>query len=110
MRTALLVAVAAMIALLIAFDVQLNPEFALPRTVERPDAAQEAKFAACVAERDGRIHEETFARIDNPDVQREVLAARKADAKRACRAEFPQRTVTVEEPMRINLIDLRPRF
>ena len=84
--------------------------FAPARTVEETDAVQEDRYRSCVAERDAVIHEETFATIDNPDVQREVLATRKERAARDCREAFPARTVMVEEPLRFNLVDLEFRW
>jgi hypothetical protein len=49
---------------------------------------QEILYEECVAKRDREIHENTFATIDNPDVQREVLATRKDIAKRECREMY----------------------
>ena len=112
-RKALLIAAASIVVVVVfvvLFEVNVDPEFALARTVDIIDEEQEARYAACVADRDAVIHAETFSTIDNPDVQREVLATRKDQAKRDCRAAFPARTVTVEEPFRFNLIDLSFRF
>lgn len=50
---------------------------------------QQIRYEECVAERDHEIHKKTFATIDNPDVQREVLATQKEIAKRECRRMFP---------------------
>lgn len=50
---------------------------------------QQILYEECVAVRDHEIHEKTFATIDNPDVQREVLATQKEIAKRECRKQFP---------------------
>jgi len=111
MKRSLLIAAGVSLAVvLVLFDVDVRPQFALARTVEVPDEAQEGRYLSCVAERDAVIHEETFSTIDNPDVQREVLATRKAQAKLDCREAHPARTVTVEEPFRFNLIDFEFRF
>ena len=111
MKRRLLIAfVASLGFVFVLFDVDVDPQFALARTVEVADEEQEGRYLACVAERDAVIHEETFSTIDNPDVQREVLATRKARAKLDCRAAHPERTVTVEEPFRFNLVDLEFRF
>lgn len=101
---------AALVLLLVFFDVDFRPEFAMPQDAEVPDPDQERRYQACVDERDRAIHEETFERIDNPDVQREVLATRKERAKRECREQFPARTITVRQGFRFNLLDLRYRY
>ena len=84
----------------------INPNFSMPRDIETLDFKQEALFENCVDERDRLIHAETFSSIDNPDVQREVLATRKARAVSECRLNFPKRRVTTSEPLHFNLIDL----
>lgn len=101
---------AALVLLPVFFDVDFRPEFAMPQDAEVPDPDQERRYQACVDERDRAIHEETFAQIDNPDVQREVLATRKERAKRECREQFPARTITVRQGFRFNLLDLRYRY
>jgi len=101
---------AAVALLLIFFDVDFRPELAMPRDVEVSDPEQEGRYRACVDERDRAIHAETFDRIDNPDVQREVLATRKDRAKRECREMFPARTITVRQEFRFNLLDMRYRY
>lgn len=50
---------------------------------------QEQAFRECVAARDREIHRRTFATIDNPDVQREILATEKERAVRECRELYP---------------------
>ncbi|MCI0517161.1 MAG: hypothetical protein L0Y45_04930 [Woeseiaceae bacterium] len=50
---------------------------------------QEELFRECVAARDHEIHRKTFATIDNPDVQREILATEKERAVRECREKYP---------------------
>ena len=57
-----------------------------PAPVKSP---QQVLYEECVARRDHEIHEKTFATIDNPDVQREVLATQKEIAKRECRQLHP---------------------
>lgn len=107
---ALLAMVGCVIVVLALFDVDIDPQFALPQQVEQADAEQEAAYLACVDEQDRIIHAETFAAIDNPDVQREVLSTRREQAARACREMFPERSVTVEEPFRFKLVDLEFRY
>ena len=51
---------------------------------------QEELFRECVAARDREIHRKTFATIDNPDVQREILATEKERAVRECREKYPE--------------------
>jgi hypothetical protein len=66
----------------------------LPRSSDdhaNPEAAkspQQMLYEECVAARDREIHEKTFATIDNPDVQREILATQKEIAKRECRDKY----------------------
>ena len=110
MKKALLIVVAALLLLSALFKVDINPQFSLPRDVERADAKQEALFDECVAEQDRIVHGETFAAIDNPDVQREVLSTRMEEATRQCRDQYPRRVVTISEPFKFNLVDLEFRF
>lgn len=110
MKKALLIVIAALALVLALFKVDVNPQFSLPREIEQADARQEARYSECVEEQDRIVHGETFAAIDNPDVQREVLSRRMEEAKKQCRQQFPQRVVTVSEPFRINLVDLEFRF
>ena len=109
-RTIILYTGIGLLLFLALFDVELAPEFALPGTAEVPDPAREARFAACFERRDEAIHERAFATIDNPDVQKEYIAMHRDDARHACRAEYPERTIVVETPLRFTLLDLRYRF
>lgn len=100
----------ALVAVFVLFDVRLNFEFSLPHQERQPDPAQEALYEACYAERDRDIHATAFGTIDNPDVQKLYITNNRAKARSACRAQFPERLVTVDEPFRFNLVDLRFRF
>jgi hypothetical protein len=104
------VAGAAMALLLVFFEVTINPQFALPRTVRQPDAAQETRYAVCFGQRDRALHERAFATIDNPDVQREFISTERAKASDACRDAYPERLVSKQLPFRFNLLDLRYRY
>lgn len=95
---------------LVLFDVSINPEFAMPRESELADPRIEAEYARCFRARDEEIHGTAFGTIDNPDVQKEFITSSRAEAARACRALHPERTITVAEPFRFNLVDLEPRF
>jgi len=64
---------------------QSSDEHANPQAVKSP---QQILYEECVAARDHEIHQKTFATIDNPDVQREVLATQKEIAKRECREQY----------------------
>ena len=110
MKTVFSIALAGLFCVLVFFDVDVDFRFALPRDVEQPDAAQEARYAACMEEQDRIVHGATFAEIDNPDVQREVLARRMREASRRCRDQFPEQLITVRLPFEFNLIDLEARF
>lgn len=110
MKKTLLIALAGLALVLVLFDVDVDFRFALPRDVEQLDAEQEARYTACMQEQDRIVHSQTFAEIDNPDVQREVLARRMREASLRCREEFPERRETVRSPFEFNLIDLKARF
>lgn len=110
MKRVLLTAGAALVVLLALFDVDFEPRLVLPHSEQRVDPGQEARYEACVEEYDHEIHAETFARVDNPDVQREILYRRMQEAKAACRETYPERMIEVEVPFDVNLIDLSWRF
>ena len=84
-----------LIALLIVTAAYLvRQKFAGPgdsssQLIEAADQRRETLFRECVAGRDREIHSKTFSTIDNPDVQREVLATEKERAIRECRALYP---------------------
>lgn len=101
---------AAAVIVAILFDVDFTPRFELPHTREEDDPAQEARYATCVEDADVRIHGETFAAVDNPDVQRELLYRRMQAAKADCRSAFPRQTITTDVPLDANLIDLEWRY
>jgi hypothetical protein len=64
-----------------------SPETSQPVETGQPN--HDALFEECVATKDRRIHKEVFATVDNPDVQRELLATRKERAIRECREHYP---------------------
>ena len=84
-----------LIALLVIIAVYLlrqnsdGPGDSQTQPIESADSRQEALFRECVAERDREIHSKTFSTIDNPDVQREILATEKERAIRECREKYP---------------------
>jgi len=110
MKKTLLATVAAGAVLIALFEVDVDYRFTRPHTEERPDPQQEARYEACVERHDREIHAEAFARIDNPDVQREIIYRRMQEAKQLCRKAHPLRMTTVEVPFDFNLIDLRWRY
>ncbi|MDX1405215.1 MAG: hypothetical protein R3192_11790 [Woeseiaceae bacterium] len=107
---ALSIAVALVLAVLVLFEVDFNPQFSLPGEGRQVDAEQEARYAACYAERDKEIHDVAFSTIDNPDVQKLYIKNNRDVARSDCRAQYPQRWVTVDEPFRFNLVDLKYRY
>jgi len=109
MKAAFLAVVAFTVVILIFFKVDFEPEFSLPRETDSLDPEQEARFDACVTKKDAAIHARTF-RVDNPDVQREILITQKERAVRDCRESLPEKRVTVSEPLRFNIIDLTFRY
>jgi hypothetical protein len=92
------------------FEVAFNPQFALPRTVQRPDVTQEDRYEQCVAMRTDEATREALEAADNPDVQSLMIRMRQKAALADCRTDFPQQQVDVDEPLRINLLDFRWRF
>ncbi|MEX2496773.1 MAG: hypothetical protein WD448_11830 [Woeseia sp.] len=107
-----IIAMAAGLAGLLAmlFELHFNPVFSLPRTVEQADAEQRDRYDACVSNITDRATREALEAADNPDVQSLMIRMRQKEAVSECRERFPQRVVTVEEPLRINLIDLEWRY
>jgi hypothetical protein len=106
------IGIAAFLALLVPvlFEVQVNPQFSGPRTVEQTDAGQEARYEQCVAARTDEATRQAFETADNPDVQSLMIRMQSKEARTDCREQFPARRIYVDEPLRINLIDLRWRF
>ena len=103
--------VAALLAVfLVLFDIDINPDIAASGETQQIDSEQEARYDACVDEKDRLVHAETFAYVDNPDVQREMLTTRKEQIVSECRDKFPETRVTVTTPYRFNLLDVNFRF
>jgi hypothetical protein len=102
--------VAAVVALLVLFEIRFRFEFSMPGESSQLDAAQEARYAACYAERDEEIHDVAFGTIDNPDVQKLYILNNRKQAATECRQRFPEQWITVEQPFRFNLIDFRFRY
>jgi len=105
-------AVLLMVVLLVPalFEVQWNPQFAMPGTVARPDEAQEARYQQCVTDQVDEATRQALAAADNPDVQSLMIRMRQKEALVYCRLQHPERLVRVDEPLRINLVDFRWRF
>jgi hypothetical protein len=110
-RNRIIVALATVILLVpVMFEVEFNPRFALPRTAVQADTAQETRYRQCVSEQTDLATREALRAADNPDVQGLMIRMRQNEAATECRARFPERRVEVEEPLSINLVDLRWRF
>ena len=92
------------------FEVRLRPAFSLPREIERPDPAQEALYERCVDARTDEATRRAFETADNPDVQSLMIRMQQKEAIERCRREYPERRITVVEPLRFNLVDLSFRF
>jgi len=108
-RTSTLV-IAALIIVLLLFDVSVDVQFSLPSEEKQTDLEQEALFAACYEKRDAEIHRTAFATIDNPDVQKEFINTNRERATANCRRSFPMTETTATTPLRINLLDFEPRY
>jgi hypothetical protein len=109
-KLALLIGIAALFAMLLLFEVSLNLEFSLPGEGRQLDLEQEARYAACYADRDREIHDVAFGTIDNPDVQKLYISNNREKAASECRQQFPEHWMTVDGPFRFKLVDLRFRF
>jgi hypothetical protein len=94
----------------VLFEVQWNPQFAMPRTVARADDVQEARYRKCVAEQVDEATRQALSAADNPDVQSLMIRMRQKEVLAECRLQHPAHVVDVDEPLRINLLDLRWRF
>lgn len=97
-------------AALALFEVRLRPEFSLPREVEKPDPAQEARYERCVDARTDEATRRAFEAADNPDVQSLMIRMQQKEAVDRCRREYPERRIRVSEPLRFNLVDVSFRF
>lgn len=103
--------VAALLVVVVAlFDIDVNLTLTMSRDTQQLDTEQEARFDTCVDENDRLVHAETFGNVDNPDVQREMLMTGKEQIVRDCRQKYPDIQVTVREPFRFNLVDVKFRY
>ncbi len=109
-KKAVWIGVAAVVALLVLFEIRFRFEFSMPGASSQLDAAQEARYAACYAERDEEIHDVAFGTIDNPDVQKLYILNNRKQAATECRQRFPEQWNVIEESFRFNLIDFRFRY
>ena len=92
------------------FEIETNVRFAFPKKIEILDSSQELIYLKCVEARDKIIHAQTFSSIDNPDVQREVLSARKNQALAECRGLHPAKMVEINQAFEVNIFDLKYRY
>ena len=109
-KKAVWIGVAAVVALMVLFEIRFRVEFSMPGEISQLDAAQEARYAACYAERDNEIHDVAFGTIDNPDVQKLYILNNRKLATTECRQRFPEQWTVIDEPFRFNLLDLSLRF
>ena len=109
-KNAIWIGLVALVVVYALFEVRFNFRFSLPTERSQPNAAQEARFDACYAERDKEIHDVAFGTIDNPDVQKLYISNNRAEAVKGCRQQFPEQLTTVEEPFQFNFVDLTFRF
>lgn len=101
---------AALIVLFIFFDVSVPFDVAPATDTTVPDPGVEAQYEKCYAEEDRAMHEVAFATIDNPDVQKEYISTNRERIARDCRRRFPERLITVQQPSRFDIFDVKPRF
>lgn len=74
------------------------------------DPVVEADYMRCYREKDLEMHRAVFDTIDNPDVQKEMISTNRERIATECRELFPEKMITVREPARFNIVDLKPRF
>jgi len=94
----------------VLFEVNFVFDIGRPDPKKVPDPAIEADYQRCYKEKDDKIHTTVFGTIDNPDVQKLLITSSRAQAAEECRAEYPARLISVEQPFRFDLLDLEPRF
>ncbi len=109
-KKAVWIGVAAVVALLVLFEIRFRVEFSLPGESSQLDAGQEARYAVCYAQRDIEIHDVAFGTIDKPDVQKLYILNNRNLASAECRQQFPEQWTVIEEPFRFNLIDFHFRY
>jgi len=110
LKKAAWIGIGALVLLPVLFEIRVDFEFSLPGQSEQPDPDQEARYAACYAARDDEIHDVAFGTIDNPDVQKLYISNNRAVAATDCRLQFPEQLIEVDEPFRLNVVDLHFRF
>ena len=94
----------------IFFETEVNIFVTLPKKIEKSDLDQENLFLECVNAKDKIIHAQTFSSIDNPDVQREVLSAKKNQALLECRDIYPVKMTVINQSFEINIFDFKYRY
>ena len=109
-KTALWIGIGTLVGVLLLFEIRFDLQFSLPGESRQADVEQEARYAACYADRDREIHDVAFGTVDNPDVQKLYISNNRDQAMSECRLQFPERWMTVDEPFRFKLVDLRFRF
>jgi hypothetical protein len=100
----------AIVILFVLFEVTFPFDVAPAQDIEIPDPAVEAEYSSCYQEKDREMHGVAFGTIDNPDVQKEFISTNREHIARECRLEVPEQLITVVEPSRFNLVDIKPRF
>ncbi|MDA0994953.1 MAG: hypothetical protein O3A13_15145 [Proteobacteria bacterium] len=100
----------AITALFVFFDVNFPLDVVSSYETTIPDPAVESRYVGCYQEKDEAMHKVAFGTVDNPDVQREFISTRREQIARECRELVPEQRMTVREPARFNIVDLKPRF
>lgn len=98
------------IATFVLFDVSFPFDISPSHETEIPDPSVEAQYRDCYQRKDQEMHEVAFGTIDNPDVQKEFISTNRERIARECRQAIPEQLITIDEPSRFNLVDLKPRF
>jgi hypothetical protein len=106
----ILILALASVLLFVLYEVNFIFDIVLPAETESPDPEVEMAFTSCYQLKDDQIHATAFGTIDNPDVQKEFISSSQARAAAECRAAHPERILIIEQPGRLNLVDLTPRF
>jgi hypothetical protein len=103
-------AISVFLAILVFFEVTFPFDISSSYETKVPDPAVEADYERCYQEKDKEMHRRVFATVDNPDVQKEYISTNREQIARECREQFAERLITVRQPSRFNLVDLKPRF
>jgi len=100
----------ALIVFVMLYDVTFRFDMAFAREVQQADLLIETAYMRCYQQQDEAMHDFVFGTVDNPDVQKEFIITNRERIARDCREQFPEQLISVRQPSRFKLMDLKPRF